>query len=286
MKPRSILVATDFSAHARHAALRAGMLARALGMRKLVLLHAMPRFTLALGDQTRAMRAARGELKRMAEELRRDTGVGFTPRLVHGSVVGELVRASAASDLIVVGVRGASPLRDLAIGTTAERLVRKSRRPVLVVKSRPRDEYRRVLVPVDFSPDSRTALKQVAAIAPAAGLTLLHAYELPFEGQLKLGGASSADIERYRRQARDLAIARMGDMTRTLGLASRESGRICARAYPPKLIQDSAADLRADLIAIGKHGGSMLEDLLLGSVTQHVLSESDCDVLVVPSQRR
>jgi nucleotide-binding universal stress UspA family protein len=31
---------------------------------------------------------------------------------------------------------------------------------------------------------------------------------------------------------------------------------------------------------MGKHGQGMLEELLLGSVTKHVLSEATCDVLV------
>ena len=35
-----------------------------------------------------------------------------------------------------------------------------------------------------------------------------------------------------------------------------------------------------DLIVMGKHGESMVEDLLLGSVTQRVLTESRGDVLV------
>jgi universal stress protein E len=36
----------------------------------------------------------------------------------------------------------------------------------------------------------------------------------------------------------------------------------------------------ADLLVIGKHGESVLEELLLGSVTKYVLTESQCDVLI------
>ncbi len=38
------------------------------------------------------------------------------------------------------------------------------------------------------------------------------------------------------------------------------------------------------LIAIGKHGRNMVEELLLGSVTKHVLAESAGDVLVSTSR--
>jgi nucleotide-binding universal stress UspA family protein len=35
-----------------------------------------------------------------------------------------------------------------------------------------------------------------------------------------------------------------------------------------------------DLVVLGKHGQSATEDLLLGSVTKHVLAEGSTDVLV------
>lgn len=41
-----------------------------------------------------------------------------------------------------------------------------------------------------------------------------------------------------------------------------------------------------DLIALGKHGAHVAEDLLLGSVTKHVLMEAQADTLVVPDPRR
>jgi nucleotide-binding universal stress UspA family protein len=43
-------------------------------------------------------------------------------------------------------------------------------------------------------------------------------------------------------------------------------------------------ELACDLIVMGKHGQGMLEELLLGSVTKHVLAESVGDVVVVGTQ--
>ena len=51
-----------------------------------------------------------------------------------------------------LGARGASFMRHLMLGSTAERLVRRSDRPLLVVKQPPHERYRRRLVAVDFSP--------------------------------------------------------------------------------------------------------------------------------------
>lgn len=35
-----------------------------------------------------------------------------------------------------------------------------------------------------------------------------------------------------------------------------------------------------DLTIMGKHGENLLEKLLIGSVTKHVLNESQCDILI------
>lgn len=40
-----------------------------------------------------------------------------------------------------------------------------------------------------------------------------------------------------------------------------------------------------DLIVVGKHGEHLTERLLIGSVTQHVLAESQGDVLVITDER-
>lgn len=278
----SILVATDFSGDARNAAWRAGMLARERGLAKGVLLHVLPPVPLDLELELRATAALERSLEALAAEIAAASGFAFEPRIASGAVVHALAEAAAGFSLVVLGARGVNPLRDLAIGSSAERLLRKCRRPVLIVKARPQAPYRRVIVPVDFSPDSGAALALAAALAPEAGLTLAHAYEVPFEGKLGLAGASAGDIERYRNEARWQASARMDAMLASAGLAPGRASRVLARAYAPRLIQDTAAAAGADLIAIGKHGGSMAEELLLGSVTLHTLAAAACDVLVVP----
>ncbi len=47
----------------------------------------------------------------------------------------------------------------------------------------------------------------------------------------------------------------------------------------PMHVLQQAEERGCDLIVIGKHGRQAAEELLLGSVTQHVLTEATCDVL-------
>jgi nucleotide-binding universal stress UspA family protein len=62
------------------------------------------------------------------------------------------------------GAHGEHFFKDLLLGTTAEKVVCKGDRPVLVVKRAAHGPYRRVLVPVDFSESDNAALiKRIVA---------------------------------------------------------------------------------------------------------------------------
>jgi nucleotide-binding universal stress UspA family protein len=286
MPIRSLLVTTDFSEHAHRAALRAGLLARELGVRRAVLLHAAPAAVFAAAGAAEARRALRARLVRAAAEVKARTGAVLRPRLARGAVVDTLSRAAAGYDLLVLGAQGQHPVRDFALGSTAERLLRRVHRPVLVVRQRPARAYRQALVPVDFSADSRAALVLAAGLAPRAELNVLHAFEVPFEGKMRFAGVAEERILHYRRLAREEARAQMDELLAGPRLPAGRLTRHVVHGYAPVLIARSQEEIGADLVAIGKHGTSALEDLLLGSVTLHTLASARCDVLVVPARAR
>lgn len=85
--------------------------------------------------------------------------------------------------LPVLGARGADSMRQWLLGATAERLLRKVRRPILVVKqTRMIDTARFWSRSTSLPGDS----ERYASSAPNAELTLMHAFGLPDEGKLRL----------------------------------------------------------------------------------------------------
>lgn len=87
----------------------------------------------------------------------------------------------AQAELVVVGRHGKRRLRDLLLGTTAERIVHDGSVSVLVVSARPAAPYRRPLVAIDMSDGSRKALEMTARLC-ATGVTIidvLHVISLP-----------------------------------------------------------------------------------------------------------
>lgn len=286
---RHLLMATDFSPESRHAIDRAAGLAEAAAARMTVV-HALSsgpldevRGWLGVERLAEALRAeAERELEAQMAAVRARHPVPIDAEVRVGRVLDEILAAADGcdADLLVVGARGASRLRRLALGTTAERLLRRTRRPMLVVRRPARDPYQRVLLPVDFSPWSDTALDLARAVAPAAHLVLLHAWQVPFEGKLRLAGLDDATIDTHRRRAEFEARRLLDALAAAHGLGEREWTPALVHGEPWSAIAEAEQTHDIDLVVIGKHGRNVAEELLLGSVTKGVVSDSAADVLV------
>lgn len=290
---KHILIATDLSSPARLAANRAAQLAHAAGAR-LQLVHALDAGAAAQLQQLLGVDSAfeatliehtREELKTLAAELAAIHQVEVEPTLMQGPVVGEISRESerTPADLVVIGARGTDFMRRLVFGSTAERLLRKTLRPMLVIKQRAHEPYQRVLVALDFSAWSKPLIELARRVAPRAHLVLLSAYDVPYQGRMRLAGATDAKLEVYRERARKFAEQQLHALAVGAGLAPPDWTPCLVNADPSLAIGEQEVEQACDLIVVGKHGRSVMEDLLLGSVTSHVLTESVGDVLVSTS---
>jgi nucleotide-binding universal stress UspA family protein len=166
------------------------------------------------------------------------------------------------------------------LGSTAERLVRKSEKSLLVVKQPPHEPYRRVLVAVDLSPNSLPALAAARAVAPAAEFVVLHAFEVPFEERLRLAGVGEDTLDRYRAIARRQALQGMQALLSAAGLPPGSMATLVMQGDPSSRVIEQEQERNCDLVVVGKRGENTLEEILLGSVTRYVLQSSQGDVLV------
>lgn len=288
---RSIVAATDLSAPSRHAAERAALLARDHAA-ALTLLHTLS--ASALDDLRRWLDGAdaagaalqddaRGRLHAQAAELGQRFGLAVAEVLALGETVEEVQRHAGRidADLVVTGTRGAGFFRGVVVGSTAERMARRSSRPVLMVRQAPLQAYRRVLVPVDFSPWSAAAVALASRLAPQADLRLMHAVELPFEGRLRTAGVAERVVDLYRERARREARERLEALAQAAQLPPHRVGFATpegADAWMLVVQQEQEHD--CDLVAIGRQGRAALGELLLGSTTRMVMAEGSADVLL------
>jgi nucleotide-binding universal stress UspA family protein len=289
-----ILAATDFSVNAASGVHRAARLAseHAAG---LSLLHVVPEevlsefreiFRSSVYVEQHVLEDARRRLEALAEDLRPIANCAPECFTRVGNVLEEVLTASDYSDLLVFGAHGSRPLRDLLIGTTAERLLRKSRRPMLVAKQDAVSPYRRVIVPVDFSVHSISALRCARQIAPAVELLIFHVYECSYESELHAANVRGQTIEQYHTDRRNQALSNIESL-RDRTLASGAGTTITVECGNAKTgIAGKAAELGCDLIVMGKQGRTFLGEFFLGGVTRHTVARARCDVAVVPEYSR
>lgn len=141
-------------------------------------------------------------------------------------------------------------------------------------------KFERILVAVDFSEESRSALACAAELAARfdASLTLVHVVEPHFgppdADVPELTGAGS-DAEEFAEAKLDLNAlgeqmlgpCRVVETLVRSGLAFFE-------------ITESAKALGADLIVVGTHGYTGVKRALLGSTAEKVVRHAPCPVLV------
>ena len=289
---RTLLAATDFSAPARHALERAAQLAQLHPDSRLTLAHvvsgsALDTLRRMLPGKANTLEAqlldrAKKELGNLATALPARPGCRIDTVLAKGSaldVLSELVEARPV-DLLVMGVRGSHFVRELLLGSTTERMLRKSRRPLLAVKQRAQSPYRRILAPTDFSDHAAAAINAAHAWLPNADFVLLNAFEVELESTFRLAGMDDNLIHEYRIQARDSAQEAMESFIAKLQVPANRLTRQFVHGAATLRILEHEQTMDADLIVMGKHGQSVMEELLLGSVTKHVLSHCSSDVFI------
>ena len=288
---QTIVAATDLSAPARHAADRAARLAKSSGA-TLTLVHTLGSTALDdlrrwLGDspvgQAEVQADAQERLHALALDLAQRHATPVQEQLITGHAVAAVTRHAedANADLVVTGTRGAGFLRSAVVGSTAERIAKRSGRPVLMVRQTPHETYRRVLVPVDFSPWSAAAVTLALQLAPRARLVLMHAVEVPYEGKLRLAGVADDVVARYRAGARGEAQHKLHALASQMGLAADRLHFITPDGADPWMqIVQQEQEHDCDLIVIGRQGRHAMDEFLLGSTTRMVISECSADVLV------
>src|SRR5688500_11416486 len=186
-----------------------------------------------------------------------------------------------SSELTVIGAHGGNFFTDLFLGNTTDKLARMSRTPLLVVRNQSTEAYRNVLVPVDFSENSRRAALLALRIAPVARITFLHVFDVVVEEQMEYVNAAHDVIHDYHVKAAEEARNDLNRFIAELQAERRHFSRAVIFGHPGHAIADHAKNMKPDLIVMGKHGRSRMDEFLLGSSSRHVLEQCFCDVLIV-----
>ncbi|MEU9591681.1 universal stress protein [Streptomyces sp. NPDC048219] len=196
-------------------------------------------------------------------------GVAVTQAVVEGDVTYVLEAESRAADLIVVGSRGTARAVGLLLGSAPVALAALSHCPVMTVAAehRPSADMGPVVLGVDGSADSDRAVDVAftEAAQRRAELVAVHAW--------RPGGAAGPDSEAAARrlaQVVDVRAAGRPDVT--------VRGDLVRGTARDVLLDASRA---AQLLVVGARGRGGVAGLLLGSVSQTVMTHAHCPVVTV-----
>ena len=137
--------------------------------------------------------------------------------------------------------------------------------------------YRRILLAIDLTEESRQVAASAIAIANAfdAELHVVHVIE-PLS--LAYGGDIPMDLSSVQEQIHEQAKSHLAEFANELGVPADRQYLIFGR--PESEIHRVAENNAMDLIIVGSHGRHGLA-LLLGSTANGVLHGASCDVLAV-----
>lgn len=200
-----------------------------------------------------------------------------------------LVQQSEGAHVIVAGSRGLAGLRAVLLGSVGIQLAALAECPAVIVPDREeRTLTNRVVVGVDGSPAAwaaaerafaeaaaRQATVRTVAVASRASHGVFAALETPDAEGTPEQGAALAKARRF------LSESLAGHRERYPDVPVEEEVVV---GHPAEVLVTESQ--HADLVVVGSRGRGGFTGMLLGSVSQTVLTHAWCPVMVVHAEKR
>jgi nucleotide-binding universal stress UspA family protein len=194
------------------------------------------------------------------------------------------------ADLVVMRTHGRSGLTRAVLGSVAEKIVKQSTTPVLLLppgsRTEPRGSIDSILVPVDGTPGGALALGMASNLARerSASLQLLQvvqplpAYQssaLLMDAPMAVDPSWDADAETGAQAHVDALASRL-----TVRGVVAQGEALIANSVSEAIVTN-AAEHACDLIVMSSHAHTGPARAFLGSVTDAVVRAAKCPVLVI-----
>jgi len=193
-----------------------------------------------------------------------------------------------APDLVVMGTHGRTGIAHLILGSVAEKVAREARCPVFTTHrgdtlgaTKP---FQNILVPVDIAEHSADVLRQTRQLAEYSQGTIYPLHIVPTDEtdlilndvyQAREGGHANPEV------AERVASQTLSQLAKEHLSGVRYETLLRVSGDPAKTILEVERTVRADLLIMATHGFHGVFHLLLGSLTEKMMRESNCPVLAL-----
>jgi nucleotide-binding universal stress UspA family protein len=165
-------------------------------------------------------------------------------------------------DLVVMGSKGATGVKELVIGSNAEKIVRRSAVPVLVVKKHIElSSIKNIVFPSTLQHDHEDLVKKVKELQDIFKAKLHIVY-------INTPGNFTRDI---------VTAKRLNDFAKRY-MFTNYTTNVFNDSYEESGVINFTHTIGADMIAMGTHGRKGLTHILSGSVTEDVVNHVDCPI--------
>ncbi len=233
--------------------------------------------------------AARARLEDLSEELAAQ-GVDTQIHLSTGAPEEEIIAASSETgcDLIAMSTHGRNLFARGILGSVTSKVIHGASIPVLTITPEKADLYRdhqikltKIMVPLDGSPLSETALPYAEDLALALSLTisLTRVVTPPAVFWMDSYPESLGESEEAMRQEADSYLDCVAQRLRSRGL---EVDTKVLTGHPAAMLINHVDNTPHDIIAMATHARTGVSRWVLGSVTDALVRGSGDPVLIVP----
>jgi len=268
---KKILVPTDFSKEAEHAIKVAAKLAKDYDC-ELILLHLLDQQHTNYGEATHSeLPEAFFHMQYAHQKFETITNKDYLKNIIVHEIVHfkELklgvkeISKTQNVDLVVMGSHGASGFKELFIGSNAEKVVRYSDIPVLVIKyDQPNFQINDIVFASDFNEDNKLAYRKATELAKIFNAKI-HLLLVNTVGNFTTTAAAKVRISEF--------IKEINFDNHTINIYNDET--------PEKGILNFSQIMGADLIGISTHGRQGLSHFLNGSLSEDIVNHAKKPVI-------
>jgi nucleotide-binding universal stress UspA family protein len=255
---------------------------RGFGTREIILAHVTRPIREPVSGSLKEIGDLRERLNRLADRLRTE-GFEVSVEVPSGSPASELTKLaqSRGPNMILVGSRSHTRIREAFVGSVAWELARRASRPILLQRieaNRPDPESalevrsgglpKKIVHPTDFSPTAERALPWLRALAEKGVSNFILLHVLPLDGQ----------------ESRDEAMGKLKALAAELNHdGSLDVQTVVRLGTPHEEILNAGGRESDSMVVMGTHGRGFLPEIVMGSESRQVVRRAAASVLLIPS---
>jgi nucleotide-binding universal stress UspA family protein len=220
--------------------------------------------------------------------------IRFEEKTVRGFSVAEEIlqyEKTISAEMIVMGTHGRGILSHFVLGSVAEKVVRYSSCPVITVNQFGKsidigNNYKKILVPLDFSDYSKAGLKYGISLAKKfnAKIDILHVFE-SFPPPLIYHYGASSQLQ-FNPEIKDRSTEVIENIVNEIDNDFKNYKSYVIEGKPNREIANHSQQEDTDLIVLSTRGLGTVQAFFIGSTADKVIRRAKCPVLAVKEHER